>query len=115
MSVDILGVDMRRRFSFVWTMVFALAAPIVSADEIGQAPVDNHIHMSWIALTQELNDWAEDYPDIVDLTDIGNSYLGKTLWVVRLSDWSMDTKPNGAKTSFTSMVAITAMNISELR
>ena len=97
MSVDILDINMRKAIFLVWTMVFALAAPIVSADENWPGePVDNHIHMSWFALTQEVNDWAEDYPDIVDLTDIGNSYLGKTLWVVRLSDWSMDTKPNGS-------------------
>ena len=52
--------------------------------------------MSWIALTQELNDWAEDYPDIVELTDIGQFILGKTLGWLVLSDWSMETKPNGS-------------------
>ena len=48
------------------------------------------------ALTLEVNEWADDYPEIVDLTSAGESELGKTLWVVRLSDWSMDTKPNGS-------------------
>ena len=59
-------------------------------------PIDNHVHMTWAALTLEVNGWADDHPDIVDLMDIGTSELGRTLWVVRLSDWSMDTKPNGS-------------------
>ena len=47
-------------------------------------------------MTLDVNEWADDYPEIVDLTSAGESELGKTLWVVRLSDWSMDTKPNGS-------------------
>ena len=59
-------------------------------------PIDNHVHMTWAALTMEVNDWADENPDIVDLTSAGKSELGRDLWVVRLSDWSMDTKPNGS-------------------
>ena len=58
-------------------------------------PIDNHIHLTWATLTMEVNEWADDHPDIVDLTSIGESELGKTLWVVRLSDWSMETKEDG--------------------
>ncbi len=59
-------------------------------------PVDNHVHMTWAALTLEVNGWADDFPEIVDLVDVGDSELGKTLWVVRLSDWSMETKSDGS-------------------
>ena len=59
-------------------------------------PVDSHVHLTWAALTLDVNDWASEHPDIVDLTTAGTSELGKTLWVVRLSDWSMETKPNGS-------------------
>ena len=59
-------------------------------------PIDNHVHMTWAALTLEVNQWADDYPEIVDLTSVGESELGKTLWVVRLSDWSLETKANGS-------------------
>ena len=59
-------------------------------------PVDSHVHMTWAALTLEVNGWADDYPEIVDLTSVGESELGKTLWVVRLSDWSVETKANGS-------------------
>jgi len=58
-------------------------------------PIDSHIHMTWAALTLEVNEWADDHPDIVDLANIGQSELGKTLWVVRISDWSMETKSDG--------------------
>ena len=58
-------------------------------------PIDSHVHMTWAALTLEVNEWADDYPEIVDLTSVGESELGKSLWVVRLSDWSNDTKPDG--------------------
>ena len=47
-------------------------------------PVDNHVHMTWAALTMEVNDWADNHPDIVKLIDAGDSELGKTLWVCLL-------------------------------
>ena len=59
-------------------------------------PVDNHVYLTWATLTLDVNDWADENPDIVDLADVGESYLGKTLWVVRLSDWSMETKADGS-------------------
>jgi hypothetical protein len=51
--------------------------------------------MTWAALTMEVNDWADNHPDIVKLIDAGDSELGKTLWVLQISDWSMETKANG--------------------
>ena len=59
-------------------------------------PVDSHVHMTWAALTLEVNDWADENSDIVDLVSAGKSELGRDLWVVRLSDWSMETKANGS-------------------
>lgn len=59
-------------------------------------PIDSHVHMTWAALTLEVNEWADNNPDIVDLVSVGESELGKSLWVVRLSDWSVETKANGS-------------------
>ena len=59
-------------------------------------PVDSHVHMTWAALTMEVNDWADENSDIVDLVSAGTSELGRDLWVVRVSDWSMETKANGS-------------------
>ncbi|DAC16662.1 MAG: hypothetical protein CMB51_05235 [Euryarchaeota archaeon] len=79
-------------------LAFLILTPsIVNAQsEWPGEPVDNHVHMTWAAMTIEVNNWADDNPDIVDLVDVGESELGKTLWVVRLSDWSMETKANGS-------------------
>tara|TARA_B100000965_G_scaffold307079_1_gene266004 strand:- start:2392 stop:3792 length:1401 start_codon:yes stop_codon:yes gene_type:complete len=59
-------------------------------------PIDSHVHMTWAAMTLEVNGWADDYPEIVDLMSAGESELGKALWVVRLSDWSFETKEDGS-------------------
>jgi hypothetical protein len=44
----------------------------------------------------EVGDWSKENPEIVNLLDVGKSELGKSLWVVQLSDWSMETKPDGS-------------------
>ena len=76
--------------------VLIIAPTLVNAEQNWPGePVDNHIFMSYAALTQEVSDWADDNPDIVELSSIGQSYLGRELWMVVLSDWSMETKFNG--------------------
>ena len=92
---------MRVAISLVLCMLLA-SIPITSAqansekeEEWPGDPIDGHVHMTWAALTLEVNEWADDHPDIVDLVSVGESELGKSLWVVRISDWSNDTKPDG--------------------
>jgi hypothetical protein len=93
---------MRVAVGLVICMVLAaVPAAAAQSDEENNAawpgdPVDSHVHLTWAALTLDVNDWASEHPDIVDLTSAGTSELGKTLWVVRLSDWSTETKPNGS-------------------
>ena len=80
----------------IFLAVLIVAPTLVTAEPNWPGePVDNHIYMSWAALTQEVNDWSIDNPDIVQLSSIGQSYLGKELWMVVLSDWSMETKSDG--------------------
>ena len=92
---------MRVAVGLVLCMFFA-SIPIASAqsdstdeEEWPGDPLDSHIHLTWATLTLDVNDWADEYPEIVDVTSVGESELGKSLWVVRLSDWSNETKPNG--------------------
>ena len=42
-------------------------------------PIDNHVHMTWAAMTIEVNEWADDYPEIVDLADVGKPNLKESL------------------------------------
>ena len=37
---------------------------IVTEQEWPGEPVDNHVHMTWAALTLEVNGWADDFPEI---------------------------------------------------
>ena len=93
---------MRVAIGLVVCMMLATLPPAAAQYDPSQTPVwpgepiDNHVHMTWAALTMEVNDWADENPDIVDLVSAGESELGRTLWVVRLSDWSMETKANGS-------------------
>ena len=80
----------------VFLVVMMMTPAFVSGEqEWPGEPVDNHVHMTWAAMTLEVNEWADENPDIVNLLDVGKSELGKTLWVVQLSDWSMETKADG--------------------
>ena len=90
-----LGCNMRKMAVFLAVLIVAPAMASAEQNWPGE-PVDNHIYMSWAALTQEVNQWADDNPDIVQLSTIGQSFLGKELWMVVLSDWSMETKSNGS-------------------
>ena len=76
-------------------LLAASAAPVASA----QQPdiVQEHWYHSYATLTVDVNAWADDYPEIVDLISAGNTELGRELWLVRISDWSVETKPNGAQ------------------
>ena len=93
---------MRVAIGLVVCMMLAVLPPAAAQYDPSQTPVwpgepiDDHVHMTWAALTMEVNDWADENPDIVDLVSAGESELGRALWVVRLSDWSTETKPNGS-------------------
>ena len=62
------------------TLCFLLAglSPLVSASSDAEEawpgePIDNHVHMTWAALTMEVNGWADNNPDVVQLVDVGDS------------------------------------------
>lgn len=59
--------------------------------------VQEQWYHSYLTLTLDVQAWAEDYPEIVILTVAGQTELGKNLWVVQISDWTQDTKPNGTQ------------------
>ena len=81
----------------VWCLCFLLLAgslvPLASAQQPDL--VQEHWYHSYATLTVDVNAWADDHPEIVDLAIAGQTELGKNLWVVRISDWSNETKPDG--------------------
>jgi hypothetical protein len=78
---------------------FFIFASLFSNINMAQQPdiIQEHWYHSYATLTIDVNAWADDYPEIVDLISAGNTELGRELWVVRLSDWSVETKPDGTK------------------
>ncbi len=74
-------------------LLAASAAPVASA----QQPdiVQEHWYHSYATLTIDVNAWADDHPDIVNLLVVGQTELGRNLWMLQISDWSAETKPDG--------------------
>ena len=74
-------------------LLVASAAPVASA----QQPdiVQEHWYHSYATLTIDVNAWADDNPDIVNLLVVGQTELGRNLWMLQISDWSAETKPDG--------------------
>ena len=52
--------------------------------------VEEHWYHSYASLTVQVNEWADDYPDFVQLVSAGQTEMGRQQWVVQISDWSVD-------------------------
>ena len=74
-------------------LLVASATPMASA----QQPdiVQEHWYHSYLTLTTDVQSWAVDYPEIVILTVAGQTELGRNLWVLQISDWTQNAKPDG--------------------
>tara|TARA_B110000444_G_scaffold84672_1_gene80017 strand:+ start:13735 stop:15111 length:1377 start_codon:yes stop_codon:yes gene_type:complete len=77
------------------TLFITSTAPIINA-QVGQPDiVQEHWYHTYATLTLDVNEWADNFPTIVDLISAGQTEMGRNLWVLRISDWSVETKPNG--------------------
>ena len=77
------------------TLLATSASPIVTA-QVGQPDIiQEHWYHTYATLTLDLNEWADDYPEIVILFSIGQTELGREIWMLQISDWSQETKPDG--------------------
>jgi hypothetical protein len=77
------------------SLLVTSASPIVTA-QIGQPDIiQEHWYHSYATLTLDLNEWADDYSEIVILFSIGQTELGREIWMLQISDWSQETKPDG--------------------
>ena len=79
------------------SLLITSATPIVSA-QVGQPDIiQEHWYHSYATLTLDLNEWADDYPEIVMLLSVGQTELGREIWMLQISDWSKETKEDGTK------------------
>jgi|TARA_B110000116_G_scaffold21339_1_gene16672 hypothetical protein len=77
-------------------MLAVSAAPVATA-QVGQPDiVQEHWYHSYATLTLDVNAWADDYPEIVNLLVVGQTEMGRNLWMLQISDWSQEIKPDGA-------------------
>jgi hypothetical protein len=77
------------------SLLLASAAPVATA-QIGQPDiVQEHWYHSYATLTLDVNAWADDYPEIVNLSVVGQTEMGRNLWMLQISDWSQEIKPDG--------------------
>lgn len=82
----------------VATLLAASATPLVplATAQVGQPDIiQEHWYHSYATLTLDVNEWADDHPDIVNLLSIGQTEMGRNLWMLQISDWSQQTKPDG--------------------
>ena len=96
----------------VASMLAVSTSPVATA-QIGQPDIiQEHWYHSYATLTLDLNEWADDYPEIVEMFSIGKTELGREIWMLQI--WIGVKKPNqmeAKKTLFTSMEGIMEMNI----
>lgn len=78
------------------SMAIASASPIASSQISQPDIVQEHWYHSYATLTLDLNAWADEHPEIVNLLVVGQTELGRNLWMLQISDWSTgDLKPDG--------------------
>ena len=82
--------------AFVVSSMLAVSAAPLTTAQIGQPDiVQEHWYHSYATLTLDLNAWADDYPEIINLLTIGKTELGREIWMLQISDWSTENKPDG--------------------
>ena len=70
--------------------------PVASAQFSQPEIIQEHWYHSYATLTLDVNEWADENPDIVRLVVAGQTELGRNLWVLQISDWSIDMKVDGS-------------------
>tara|TARA_B100001113_G_scaffold349319_1_gene344526 strand:- start:2744 stop:4075 length:1332 start_codon:yes stop_codon:yes gene_type:complete len=80
----------------MWLLVILLLCPTPSVDAQQPDIVQEHWYHSYATLTADVNSWADDFPEIVNLLVVGQTELGRNLWMLQISDWSQTTKPDGS-------------------
>jgi hypothetical protein len=76
------------RLSLALTVAGALALPLAAPAAAAEPdfPPNMSGYHNWTELVDEIKQAEQDHPDIVQLSSIGESYLGKKIWIAKISD-----------------------------
>ena len=77
------------------SLAISSVAPIANAQVQQPDIIQEHWYHSYATLTLDVNAWADDHPEIVNLLVVGYTELGRNLWMLQISDWSQENKPDG--------------------
>ena len=70
------------------SLMISSASTAVSA-QVGQPDIiQEHWYHSYATLTLDLNEWADDYSEVVNLSVIGQTEMGRNLWMLQITDQS---------------------------
>ena len=66
----------------VASMLAVSAAPAATAQISQPDIIQEHWYHSYATLTLDVNAWADEHPEIVNLLVVGNTELGRNLWML---------------------------------
>ncbi|MBI88201.1 MAG: hypothetical protein CMB67_04145 [Euryarchaeota archaeon] len=79
----------------VSSMIAVSVAPVAKAQISQPEIIQEHWYHSYATLTLDVNAWADNYPEIVNLLVVGQTEMGRNLWMLQISDWSQENKTDG--------------------
>ena len=84
------------------SLMVASASPMVSAQISQPDIVQEHWYHSYATLTLDINAWEDDYPEIINLSSIGQTELGREIWMLQITDesCSLDWDFDGCEHSY---------------
>ena len=86
---------MRRTLTMVLVLVLVANTTIPPINAQQPDIIQEHWYHSYATLTLDVNEWADNNPDIVKLLSVGQTELGREIWMLQISDWSQENKSDG--------------------
>ncbi|MHA2104705.1 MAG: M14 family zinc carboxypeptidase [Candidatus Hodarchaeales archaeon] len=94
MNSKVFEISQTSDFEFLWDSLKD-APGYIEGDDVLFWGSDLGPYYNYLELTESLHQMNNTFPDIVDLSSIGKSCLGKELWMIKLTDESVQTNKHG--------------------
>ena len=72
-----------RGIALVVILLLTSISPVMESASAQPDIIEEYWYHSYLTLTQQVNQWADDYPDTVKLVSAGQTELGREQWVVQ--------------------------------